>query len=227
MILAVATKLSKQHSPVKGLEWESGSPSILPRHVAQGSAGPWTAEPQVAQNLDSTWVSNSGSHLLENSKLHSRLATENSASHREGRLEKASRTPRCSVPGGHSASQGIKRKANQCSFDFTPELAIPEPSGESGPSTSDIVLPKRKKAATNKKGGYVKYHASVQDDKPKPYGEPPVWADKRQSLCETLPYYRAYQSGAYIAGGIVRAFMCDKEVGPRDKFDEEIMIARV
>jgi hypothetical protein len=67
----------------------------------------------------------------------------------------------------------------------------------------------------------------MQEDKPSPYGQPPVWADKRQSLCETLPYYKAYMSGAYMHCQVVRAFMVDKEVGPRDKFEEEIMISRV
>ena len=71
------------------------------------------------------------------------------------------------------------------------------------------------------------YHANVQHDKPEPFGEPPVWADKRQQLCETLPYYRAYQSGAHTSDGVVYGFLCDKEVGVRDKFDDQIMIARV
>jgi hypothetical protein len=226
MVFAVPTKLSKRHSLVEASECQSGSPPILPRHVAQDSAGPWTSEPQVTQNLDSTWISKSETQLLESSPLRPHLRTGKLTSRYENRQEKIGDAHRSSVPNSHSRSRGIKRKANQYDFDFTPELASPEPSGEIDSSASIVALPKQKKAAINK-GGYVKYHASVQDDKPEPYGEPPVWADKRQSLCETLPYYKAYQSGAYITCGIVRAFMCDKEVGPRDKFDEEIMIARV
>jgi hypothetical protein len=53
-----------------------------------------------------------------------------------------------------------------------------------------------------------------------------VWATKRQELCETLPYYRAYMSGGYINNGLVRAFLIDKEVRRRDIFDEEIIITR-
>ncbi len=85
----------------------------------------------------------------------------------------------------------------------------------------------KRNATANKTAGFIKYHRSMQEDKPAPYGQPPVWADKRQSLCETLPYYRAYMSGAYMHLQTVRAFMVDKEVGPRDKFAEEIMISRV
>lgn len=87
-------------------------------------------------------------------------------------------------------------------------------------------LPKRK-FNTFKPGPYVKYHKSAQENKPLPIGSPPVWAEKRQALCESLPYYRAYMSGAYAQNGLARCFMVDKEVGPRDKFTEEIMIARV
>jgi hypothetical protein len=85
----------------------------------------------------------------------------------------------------------------------------------------------KRKLGVNKTAGFVKYHRSMQEDKPAPCGQPPVWADKRQSLCETLPYYKAYMSGAYMHLQMVRAFMVDKEVGPRDKFEEEIMISRV
>ncbi|KFY37505.1 hypothetical protein V495_07155 [Pseudogymnoascus sp. VKM F-4514 (FW-929)] len=73
---------------------------------------------------------------------------------------------------------------------------------------------------------YTPYHKSEQENLPDPYGQPPVWATKRQELCETLPYYRAYMSGGYINNGLVRAFLIDKEVRRRDVFDEEIIITR-
>jgi hypothetical protein len=64
-------------------------------------------------------------------------------------------------------------------------------------------------------------------DKPAPYGEPPVWADKRQCLCEALPYYKAYMSGVYQQAGVACGFLVDKEVGPRDKFQDEFLITSV
>jgi hypothetical protein len=94
--------------------------------------------------------------------------------------------------------------------------------------TASEPRPPRKRVATAKRPtGYMKYRRPMQDDKPEPFGEPPVWADKRQNLCEALPYYKAYMSGAYLHQGVASAFMVDKEVGPRDKFDEEVIIARV
>ncbi len=64
----------------------------------------------------------------------------------------------------------------------------------------------------------------AQGGKPEPYGEPLIWAAKRQQLCETTPYYRAYQSGAYTNNKRVLGFMCDKEVTARDVFKAQIII---
>jgi hypothetical protein len=90
------------------------------------------------------------------------------------------------------------------------------------------VIGKRKradpKAPKAPKAAY--YGGNAQQDKPEPYGQPALWADKRQGLCETLPYYQAYQSGAYTHGHVY-GFLCDKEVGDRDVFTDQIMIARV
>lgn len=73
---------------------------------------------------------------------------------------------------------------------------------------------------------YIPYHQSNQENLPAPYGQPPVWASKRQQLCETLPYYRAYMSGGYLHDGLVRAILIDKETRERDIFDEEVVITR-
>jgi hypothetical protein len=71
------------------------------------------------------------------------------------------------------------------------------------------------------------YINDAQKDKPEPYGEPDIWCDKRQGLCEALPYYRAYQSGPYTKDNLVHGLMVNNEVGERDWFDDQIMITRV
>lgn len=125
-------------------------------------------------------------------------------------------------PGPQAPPRCRSRKRKATDDDFTRETDVVSADG------IEVMATKSSKRTTRtRKLPTVKYHQSVQEGKPEPYGKPPVWADKRQQLCETLPYYRAYQSGAYRSGGIIHAFMCDKEVGPRDKFDDEIMIARV
>ncbi|TAQ86624.1 hypothetical protein B7494_g5055 [Chlorociboria aeruginascens] len=137
------------------------------------------------------------------------------------------------------ASGSGKRKADD--EDFTPDLDV---QGDLDATSSDGA-PKRKRratAATNQDAPNAKSRSekgaskgtkevlaeidTYQYDKPEPYGQPPIWSDKRQGLCETLPWYRAYQSGAYQHDGIAMGFLCDKEVGPRDRFDEQIIITR-
>lgn len=92
-----------------------------------------------------------------------------------------------------------------------------------GPSTGSP----RKRAAPSK----AKVQAFVEeikptDARPEPHGQPLVWAEERQALCETLPYYRAYQSGAYTTEGLAFGFLLDKDCGERAYMDEEIVITR-
>jgi hypothetical protein len=85
---------------------------------------------------------------------------------------------------------------------------------------------RKRDAATRKSRGTV-YYVNNQLHKPEPHGQPEIWANKRQQLCETLPYYRAYQTGIYMSDGIAYGHLIDKEVDARDKFDEQIVITSV
>ncbi|KAH9861464.1 hypothetical protein J1614_011211 [Plenodomus biglobosus] len=66
----------------------------------------------------------------------------------------------------------------------------------------------------------------VGTPKPEPASAPEVWADGRQELCETLHYYRAYQSACYSTGGFVRGLMFDKVAHRRDFIDSNVVISR-
>lgn len=48
----------------------------------------------------------------------------------------------------------------------------------------------------------------------------------RQDLCSALPYYRAYQSGAYTSKNIAYGILIDKDSGARSHMDEEVIITR-
>ncbi|KAF1836355.1 hypothetical protein BDW02DRAFT_646175 [Decorospora gaudefroyi] len=67
---------------------------------------------------------------------------------------------------------------------------------------------------------------NIGQNKPEPSGQPEVWADGRQELCETLHYFRAYQSASYSTGGFVRGFMFDKVAHHRDYIDSNVVISR-
>ncbi|KAF2103765.1 hypothetical protein NA57DRAFT_29427, partial [Rhizodiscina lignyota] len=62
--------------------------------------------------------------------------------------------------------------------------------------------------------------------KPDPVGKPQVWADERQELCESLPYFRSYQGGCYANAPYVFGFMFDGGVTERDYTDSDVVIAR-
>jgi hypothetical protein len=63
-------------------------------------------------------------------------------------------------------------------------------------------------------------------EKPKPTSEPEIWAADRQSLCETLPYFRAYKSAGYAKDNLARAFMFANIANPRDYTDPSVVISR-
>ncbi|USW52871.1 Putative alpha-ketoglutarate-dependent dioxygenase AlkB, DNA oxidative demethylase ALKBH2 [Septoria linicola] len=63
-------------------------------------------------------------------------------------------------------------------------------------------------------------------EKPSPQGQPEVWADSRQSLCETVPYFKMPQSGCHQNNGHVYAFLYDGVGHCREYMDTDIIIAR-
>ncbi|KAL1296645.1 hypothetical protein AAFC00_000128 [Neodothiora populina] len=64
------------------------------------------------------------------------------------------------------------------------------------------------------------------DQKPAPLGKPIIWASDRQPLCETLPYYRAYQGACYMSQGLVRSMMFDENGQGQDFMDADVIVSR-
>ncbi|RDI83901.1 hypothetical protein Vi05172_g6376 [Venturia inaequalis] len=62
--------------------------------------------------------------------------------------------------------------------------------------------------------------------KPKPQGKPPVWADSRQVLCETVPYYRSHHGAGYANRGVAYSFMFDAQASDRDYMDSTVIVSR-
>jgi hypothetical protein len=125
-------------------------------------------------------------------------------------------------------SRGMKRKAQDDDFslghigkDDSDTLVSPEKATKKSKSTG------KRKTEGSRRVTPAAYHANNQLNKPEPHGNPEVWADKRQQLCETLRYFNAYQSGAYTNDGIAYGHLIDAEVDARDKFDEHIVITSV
>ena len=91
-------------------------------------------------------------------------------------------------------------------------------------------------SAIPKQGHYDSYLWKVMSDltaaspfggeKPEPTGQPPIWAVRRADLCETLPYYRAFQSGEYSSQGLSRGFLYSNNAFERDYMDASVTISR-
>lgn len=64
-----------------------------------------------------------------------------------------------------------------------------------------------------------------QAHKPMCIGRPEVWCTNRQELCESLPYFRSYQSGTYHSGGVMRGYLADGCAGPRDFMNGRVVIS--
>jgi hypothetical protein len=61
--------------------------------------------------------------------------------------------------------------------------------------------------------------------KPPVIGEPLVWADTRQELCEGVPYFRAYQSGIYYRNEVAFGYLLDAFGADRDFIGSHVVIS--
>ncbi|KAK4561319.1 hypothetical protein LTR86_004636 [Recurvomyces mirabilis] len=69
-------------------------------------------------------------------------------------------------------------------------------------------------------------HREPVGSKPHPAGKPEVWADSRQALCETVPYFKKPQGGCHQNDGHVYAFLFDGVGHCREYMDSEVIISR-
>ncbi len=150
--------------------------------------------------------------------------------------------------GGSSSGNGKKRSAPHVDNDDDSDLFAPSSSRGPAPKKQRLQSSAAKPRATPRVKAAAK---SGHDDRPEPRGPPDVWAEvlvilsfdrivsekltlpqARQSLCEALPYYQAFQSGAYSwgskggKGGYVYGFLLDNDNDERGYMDEKVVITR-
>ncbi|AEO54781.1 hypothetical protein MYCTH_100011 [Thermothelomyces thermophilus ATCC 42464] len=58
-------------------------------------------------------------------------------------------------------------------------------------------------------------------------GRPLVWANGRGSLCEALPYFRAFKGSLHSADLVCQGFLIDQEADQRDVFGSQVIISSV
>ncbi|KAF3243314.1 hypothetical protein TWF128_010285 [Orbilia oligospora] len=100
-----------------------------------------------------------------------------------------------------------------------------EPSSVASPEKLfDLYFEKRKiTARKNSKIPQAKTFAAPE--KPPAIGQPAVWCDTRQELCESLPSFRSYQGGCYASKGFGRGYLLDGHASERDYMDGSIIIS--
>ncbi|KAK3298414.1 uncharacterized protein B0H64DRAFT_353969 [Chaetomium fimeti] len=69
--------------------------------------------------------------------------------------------------------------------------------------------------------------ANATADGPPPSGKPLVWADARGSLCEALPYFKAFKSSLHSANLVCQGFLIDQEADELDVFGTQVIISSV
>lgn len=60
-----------------------------------------------------------------------------------------------------------------------------------------------------------------------PAGKPQVWANGRGSLCEALPYFRAFKGSLHSTNVVAKGFLIDQEVEYGDVFGAQVIISSV
>ncbi|CAG8581924.1 6852_t:CDS:2 [Gigaspora rosea] len=56
-------------------------------------------------------------------------------------------------------------------------------------------------------------------------GRPRVWSQTRQELCETVPYFRNWQSGVYFKEGVTYGYLVDGYGAMRDVCNGRVIIS--
>lgn len=102
----------------------------------------------------------------------------------------------------------------------TPESSL-ESDGDPTPETEELDVSSELHELSRKLSAREPLHS-----KPAPAGQPTVWADSRQALCETVPYFKMPQSGCHQRDGHVYAFLYDGVGHPREYMDTDLIIAR-
>jgi hypothetical protein len=80
---------------------------------------------------------------------------------------------------------------------------------------------------TEHKRAYRRTFVKIEEEiyRPPPIGEPSVWADTRQELCEGVPYFRSYHGGIYFHDNVVFGYLLDAFGAERDYIGSHVVIS--
>lgn len=106
-----------------------------------------------------------------------------------------------------------------------------QPKQEIAPAKAAMMQAKKtttetKQAAKKQSGPTVGVDDNI-DYRPPPASKPQVWAYGRGSLCEALPYFRAYKGSLHSSKVVAQGFLIDHEVDYGDVFGTQVIISSV
>ncbi|KAI7157756.1 hypothetical protein KC349_g5427 [Hortaea werneckii] len=141
---------------------------------------------------------------------------------------KSLNTPSAPTPRRRSSAMAKKTPPRS---PKSPSKVIKLPVAQLPPSPPDSTASNGNDAMNNFDEDALALSRSLTDrepiaSKPPPQGRPRVWADSRQALCETVPYFKKPQGGCHQNDGHVYAFLFDGVGHCREYMDSDVIIAR-
>lgn len=123
---------------------------------------------------------------------------------------------------------GSKKKHTSLPIEQPQEKLEFQPAGLLTPSDSQTSLspPRATVPPELAKLAHAMSLKTPVESKLLPQGSPLVWADSRQALTETVPYFKKPQGGCHKKDRHVYCFLFDNVGHPREYMDQDVIVAR-
>ncbi|SMY22342.1 unnamed protein product [Zymoseptoria tritici ST99CH_1A5] len=222
-------------------------PSWIKANSSDGLEDEYTAEADEEVEQD-------GSNASENEEVVGKKASIAATKRKPLGKQSAVKNETVSKPKSAPTASAIKKKATpkriRTKKPATP-MKTPTEKASSRQSAALMLTPAAQTALPNAPGGLLTPPGtlpSTQDisessidpqalllsqkltyrepvpSKPLPQGTPEVWADSRQALCETVPYFKMPQSGCHQNDHHVYSFLYDGGSRCREYMDTDVII---
>ncbi|KAK9388217.1 2OG-Fe(II) oxygenase superfamily-domain-containing protein [Lipomyces mesembrius] len=102
----------------------------------------------------------------------------------------------------------------------TPALEMtsyPAPTATAIPISAPVSIPPAERAISDPTPALI--------EKPDPIMPIPMWCDTRQELCESVPFFRSFQSGCYTYNGVALGYLIDGLTVQSDYIGDNVVIS--
>ncbi|KAL2017379.1 hypothetical protein VTK56DRAFT_2259 [Thermocarpiscus australiensis] len=134
-------------------------------------------------------------------------------------MDSHSEAPRSESDNSHQPG------APQIALDMTDPNGFPSDNAAEGTGLTDVTGSAT--AGKASRSGPRLKAVKATPYRPPAVGEPLVWANGRGSLCEALPYFRAFKGSLHSSGLVAQGFLIDQETEHGDVFGAQVVISSV